>query len=246
MAKKDKKPKDKLSRFYFWMFVILGVLAAFLFWSVRDIAETEAAAGSATTLVGGIIASLLAIFFGALCFRRFLRKKSIAGGLFLTMSISTASFMITSRMLRALLPPAIFAIGQDPGAAMAGEGLVLMFAQIGLFALWFAILLYTIYIYVRPVKRIEKYLARISDGEKIKNPKIGRAEQYRSIEGQLKRISDQVYQFKNQKQECSPTVKFVEPVQKVENNDILSPCKEKSCSLDSETPKENTSIPTTT
>jgi len=218
MGKKEgKKKKDKLSVLYFWLFISLGVLAAFLFWSVRDIGAADTTVTNTTTLIAGIIASLLSILFGLLCFRRFLRKKSIAGGLFLTMSISSACFLLTSKVLRILLPPAVMAIGQDPQTAVMGEGIVLMLAQVGLFALWFAVLLYSVYVYVKPVKRIERYLERTSNGEKIKNPRIGKAQQYRNIEEQLRRISDQVHQFRNQKAEYSPTVKFAEPeVPKVE------------------------------
>ena len=226
--KEQKKAKDKVSRFYFWIFIALGVLSIFLFWSVRDIGE-GATHTNATSLIGAIIASLLSIFFGLLCFRRFLRKKSVAGGLFLTMSISTACFMLTSRFLRVLLPPAIMAIGQEPGAAVAGEGVVLMLAQIGLFALWFSIILYTVYIHVKPVRRIERYLDRISSGEKIKHVNIGKSQQYRQIEEKLQQISADVHKFRNCKPEAATVVKFAEepapatPVQEVIKDAKLSP-----------------------
>ena len=210
MGRKKEKSKDRVSKFYFWMFIIFTTLAVFMFWSVRRIADGEADVTNTTTLVAGIMSSLFGIFFGLLCFRRFLRKKSIAGGLFLTMSVSTACFLLTSLMLRTILPPAVMAFGTDPEAAVMGERVVLMFAQIGLFALWFGLLLYTIYIYVKPVRRIERYLHRINSGERIKTVRIGKAQQYRSIEEQLRRISDQVHQFQSRKPECSPMVTFIE------------------------------------
>jgi len=109
--------------------------------------------------------------------------------LFLTTSIATAAFLGTSQLLPLLIPPAAAAFTASPEAANDGFQLIIVLAQIGLFALWFAFILFSIYFYVRPVRRIDKYLQKIVEGEHVRKVRIGKAKQYRVIEEKLEIIS---------------------------------------------------------
>jgi len=204
--KKEKKPISQ--KIYFGLFIILTVLAAFLFWAtssamqggaidpdaIEEGAEVVAEGGrdGALLLVSAIITLCLALFFGGICFVRWLRRKSVSGGLFLTTALSTAVFLGTSHFLGALLPPMAAAFAIDPAATGAGLGVVLIIAQIGLFAMWFGFLMLTIYVYVSPIKRVDKYLDRILDGERVRKVRIGKSKQYKSIECKLKQLSERV------------------------------------------------------
>lgn len=66
---------------------------------------------------------------------------------------------------------------------------IIVLAQIGMYSLWFALLLFTIFLYVQPVKRIDKYLMKIVDGEDIRRVKIGHARQYKAIEEKIRHIA---------------------------------------------------------
>ncbi|MCL2851153.1 MAG: hypothetical protein FWE01_02205 [Firmicutes bacterium] len=214
----EKKPKsNKMAKFLFAMFIILSVMSAFLFWATNntmrassngEVAETTEATPSGNIgtllLVAAIISLCLAIFFGVLCFLRWIRGKSVSGGLFLTTAISTAVFLGTSHFLGALLPPAIGAFGIDPAAEQAGSGIVFIIAQIGLFAMWFAFLLLTIWVYVRPIKRVDKYLGQILEGEQVKKVRVGKSKQYKEIEIKLKQIASKVSNDDDQKTTIAP------------------------------------------
>jgi len=80
-------------------------------------------------------------------------------------------------------------MGDDPAATGGGLGLVMVLAQVGLFAIWFAFLLFTIKAYTRPVGKINKVLQKILDGEKINRVRIGKSKQYREIEKTLAELS---------------------------------------------------------
>ena len=69
----------------------------------------------------------------------------------------------------------------------------LFFAQIGLFALWFLIILFIIYVYVRPIKRIDQLLGQIIDAKHIKKMKLGKGRQYQAIAAKLQILANEQY-----------------------------------------------------
>lgn len=194
-------PREKrpfLPRLYFWLFIVTAVMAAFLFWSARNEAfiNADAPLGINTSLLSALFATALSIMFAMFCFVRFLRRRSIAGGLFLTTSISTAIFLGTSQAVAVVIPTTATALSAAPEAADAGISTIIMLAQIGIFALWFLFLLLTIYIQVSPVKRIDKALQKIVDGDPLNRVHIGRSMQYRKIESKLRTISSDALERK--------------------------------------------------
>jgi len=189
-----ENPKKKWrlsSKIYFGLFLFLAVLSSFLFWSVKNTQapEGENQMATATTLTSAIIAIMLAIFFGLLCFRNFIRSRSVSGGLFLTTAISTAVFLGASQFVGVMIPPAAAAFSADPAAANAGIDIIVILAQIGLFALWFGFLLYTIHVMVSPIKKVDHYLSKMIDGEELRRVRIGKSRQYKEIALKLKVLS---------------------------------------------------------
>jgi len=188
----DKKRGSKMSKLYFWLFVTLAIMGAFLIWSARGdpfIGENKKISAN---YLAAIIAILLAVMFGLFCFVRFIRNRSIVGGLFLSVAISTAVFMGTSQVIEAIIPPTIAAAFSGGGGADAvgtSYATIIGFAQVGLFAIWFLFLLMVIYTQVSPVKKIDKVLAKIVDGNEVKHVKIGKSRQYRCISEKLEAIS---------------------------------------------------------
>jgi len=176
-------PKMRFTtKLYFWLFVLLTILSVFLFWSQRGKAMTP-------HLIAGIIAVCMATFFGLICLVRFIRARSITGGLFLTTCISTGVFLGTSQMLPIIVPPTAAAFSASPDTTNNGFQLLVALAQVGLFAVWFGFLLFTIFLYVQPVKRIDRYLQRVINGDKIRRVRIGKAKQYKGIEEKIKLIA---------------------------------------------------------
>jgi len=190
----DMKPKTRLStKIFFWLFVLLSILATFLFWSVRgkELQNDKSPIGINLSLFTGILALCLAIFFAIICFIRFIRSRSIAGGLFLTTTFSTAIFLGASQLLPVLIPTTASAFSNSPEFTNNSLQLIVGLAQIGLFAIWFVFLLSTIYMHVSPVRKIDRYLQKIVDGEHVRKIRIGKAKQYRGIEEKLQIISEE-------------------------------------------------------
>lgn len=183
-----KKPKMRFTtRLFFWAFIMFSTMSIFLFWTGRG------THGNKTNMMLGVVSVCFAVFFALLCFVRFIRSRSITGGLFLTTCISTGVFLGVSQFVPMLMTPAINAFGMGGGGmdvANGGVQFIIVLAQIGLFAVWFGLLLFTIFLYVQPVKRIDKYLGQIIDGDDIRRVKIGRARQYKEIEQKLKYVAD--------------------------------------------------------
>ena len=185
MAKiEPTRPRMRFSTMlYMWLAIILSLLALFMFWIERKNQF------STTDLVIIITSICMAVFFAIIVFVRFIRSRSITGGLFLTTCISTGVFLGTSQLIPIIIPPTAAAFSASPDVTNNGLSMIITLAQIGLFAIWFVFLLFTIYLYVQPVKRIDKYLGKIVEGEKIKKVKIGAARQYKSIEEKLLRLA---------------------------------------------------------
>ena len=178
------RPRMRFSTMlYLWLSIILTVLALFMFWIEKDNQFNT------MNLIIVISAICLAVFFALVVFIRFIKSRSITGGLFLTTCISTGVFLGTSQLIPIIVPPTAAAFSAAPDVTNNGLSLIITLAQIGLFAIWFIFLLFTIYLYVQPVKRIDKYLKKIVEGEKIKKVKIGTARQYKSIEEKILRLA---------------------------------------------------------
>lgn len=191
---RNARPKTRFStKLFFWLFVSFAVLAIFMFWSMKNkgIKAQGMPLGLSIPFWIGTVATMFSIFFAMICFVRFIRSRSIVGGLFLTTTFSTAVFLGTSQMLPVLVPTTAAAFTDSVEATNNGYQLIVGFAQIGLFAVWFLFLLMTIYMHVRPVKRIDRYLQQILDGERVRKVRIGKAKQYRGIEEKIKLLSDE-------------------------------------------------------
>lgn len=187
----DKKRGSKMSKLYFWLFVTLAIMAVFLIWSAKGSAVFNEKKKINTNYLAAIIAIMLSLMFGLFCFVRFIRNRSLTGGIFLTVSISTVIFLGASQVIDTIIPPtaAAFAGGGNPEAVDAGYTAIIGLAQIGLFALWFLFLLFTIYTQVSPVRKIDKVLGKIIDGNDVRRVKLGKSRQYRCISEKLETIS---------------------------------------------------------
>jgi len=187
---KAHKKGSKISRLYFWLFIILAIMSAFMLWSARgDAFINKNGGGVNTSYLAAIIAVCLAVMFGLFVFVRFIRTRSVAGGLFMTTAISTGIFLAGSQAATAIIPPTAAAFTNNPEAVNSGYQAIVSLAQIGLFALWFLFLLLTIYVQVSPVKKIDKVLAKICDGEEVRKVRIGKSRQYRIISEKLEVLS---------------------------------------------------------
>jgi len=189
----EKKRGNKLSVLFFWLFITLAIMAAFLLWSARgDTFFNKGTKQINTSFLAAIISIGLSIMFGLFCFVRFIRNRSVVGGLFLSVAISTAIFMGTSQAIEIIIPPTAAAFANNADVTNAGFKAIIGLAQVGLFSLWFMFLLLTIYTQVSPVKKIDKTLAKIIDGDDVKRVRIGKSKQYRCISEKLETLSTDV------------------------------------------------------
>jgi hypothetical protein len=191
--------RDRAVRWMFVLCIVSAFLAIFFFVAYENINKH----GGATTvpLVGGIISTIIALIFGTLSFVRFLRKRSIVTGLFITTTVATLVYSITSRVIAAkaatsatpyntaIMP---LATGTSNSAAPNIWGAITL-AQIGLFAVWFLFILFTIYVYIRPIRKIDALLTQILDGKEIRKARVGKSVQYKDIEDKLKMLADEKY-----------------------------------------------------
>ena len=197
----------RTTKLYLWAFVFFGVLAAIMFWTIRD-TEMEGV-GEVTTFVGAVVALVMCLLFGAFSFVRFIRSRSIVGGLFLTVTVATGVFLLSIRFIEAAIAPMAMAFAGEAEAGVGAHGIVVGLAQFGLFMMWFLFLLFAIYLHIKPVKRIEKYLDKIADGEQVKKIHIGKSKQYKGLEVKLKRIADEVRMLHIAHREQVHAMKFV-------------------------------------
>ncbi|MCM1404401.1 MAG: hypothetical protein NC133_02790 [Prevotella sp.] len=136
----------------------------------------------------------IALLFFLVALTRFLRNRSITSGLLIATTIATAVYFIGNRFIGVAIPRAMsnLSIASTDGVTQTGNGWFtpLFFAQIGLFVLWFLLILFIIYVYVRPIKRIDQLLGQIIDAKEIKKMKLGKGRQYQAIATKLQILAD--------------------------------------------------------
>lgn len=186
---------DKTIKWSFVLFVVAAFLAVFFFAALENV---PAGGNRTVPLVGGIICVAIALIFGILSFVRFLRKRSIVAGLFLTTTVSTLIYSIASRWAAesAAVP---YAGAATPYAGTMNTALPITLAQVGLFAIWFLFILFTIYIYIRPIRRIDALLTQIIEGKEIKKLRVGKLVQYKIIEDKLRKLADEKHKRETQR-----------------------------------------------
>lgn len=142
----------------------------------------------------GLGLACLALLFFLITLTRFLRNRSITSGLLITTTAATTIYFIANRFIESAVPRAmgnLTVAGVTTTSNTNGWFTPLFFAQIGLFALWFLLILFIIYVYVRPIKRIDYLLGQIIDAKEIKKMKLGKGRQYQSIAAKLQILADE-------------------------------------------------------
>lgn len=149
-------------------------------------------------LWGGLGAAALAVILLLVTLTRFLRNRSITSGLFITTTAITGLYFVGSRFVDTALPlmitnAAVADSANGNATAMANNGFFspVIFAQIGLFALWFLLVLFIIYVYVRPIKKIDLLLSQIIDAKEIKKLRLGKGRQYQNIAAKLQVLANE-------------------------------------------------------
>ncbi len=148
-------------------------------------------------LWGGLAAAVISLLSFMVALTRFLRNRSIASGLLITLTAATALYFVGNRFINTAIPRAMASLN----AAGVNTNTInnntiftpLFFAQIGLFALWFLIILFIISVYVRPIKRIDALLGQIIDAKQIKKMKLGKGKQYQAIAAKLQILANEQY-----------------------------------------------------
>ncbi|MCL2621898.1 MAG: hypothetical protein FWD32_02595 [Firmicutes bacterium] len=175
---------------FFWLTIISFAVSMFLLFTLSGRALRVANGGwlgFAPLFISAVLAFMLGCLFGFLSFVRFIRSKSIAGGLLATMVITTALFFAANTFF--INPPALFQNVAAAGMASTVGGPVITpltgLAQIGLFALWFLVLLVAIYAQTRPVKKLENALDQLLENPEQLKFNVGKGKQFLSIEKKL-------------------------------------------------------------
>ncbi len=136
-----------------------------------------------------------ALLFFLITLTRFLRNRSITSGLLITTTTATAIYFVANRFIQTAVPRVASNLAAAGVATTTTETsgwfTPLFFAQIGLFALWFLIILFIIYVYVRPIKRIDQLLGQIIDAKEIKKLKLGKSRQYEAIATKLRILANE-------------------------------------------------------
>ena len=146
-------------------------------------------------LWAGFGAAIISLLSFMVMLTRFLRNRSITSGLLITMTAATALYFVANRFINTAVPRAM--------ADLTIAGITttntntwftpLFLAQIGLFAIWFLIVLFIISVYVRPIKRIDQLLGQIIDAKQIKKLKLGKGKQYQAIAAKLQILANEQY-----------------------------------------------------
>ena len=144
----------------------------------------------------GLGLAVISLLTFMLALTRFLRNRSIASGLLITLTAATALYFVGNRFINSAIPRAMTNLsvaGINTTTANNTWFTPLFFAQIGLFALWFLMILFIIYVYVRPIKRIDQLLGQIIDAKQIKKMKLGKGRQYQAIASKLQILANEQY-----------------------------------------------------
>ena len=180
-----KKRKTAKVPFIFFLITVVGAVLCFTFGRNYDPYFLWAGLGLA-----GI--ALLSFLVGL---TRFLRNRSITSGLLIATTVATAVYFVGNRFVGLAVPRAMATLSiasADGVAANTNSWFTpLFFAQIGLFALWFLTILFIIYVYVRPIKRIDYLLSQIIDAKQIKKMKLGKGRQYAAIAAKLQILANE-------------------------------------------------------
>lgn len=141
-------------------------------------------------LWAGAGAAALALLFFLITLTRFLRNRSIVSGLFISTTAVTVIYFLGTRFVSTAIPLAFATVSAASAETTAtgnnpGVFTPVILAQIGLFALWFLLLLFIIYVYVRPIKKIDFLLSEIIAAKEIKKLKLGKSAQYQQIADKL-------------------------------------------------------------
>lgn len=143
----------------------------------------------------GLGLAVLALLFFLITLTRFLRNRSITSGLLITTTAATTIYFVANRFIESAVPRAMsnLSIAAVDNIANSTNGWLtpLFFAQIGLFALWFLLILFIIYVYVRPIKQIDHLLGQIIDAKEIKKMKLGKGRQYQAIAAKLQILANE-------------------------------------------------------
>lgn len=144
----------------------------------------------------GLGLAVIALLSFMLALTRFLRNRSIASGLLITMTAATVLYFVGNRFISTAIPRAMASLsiaGVNTASNSNTLFTPLFFAQVGLFALWFLTILFIIYVYVRPIKRIDQLLGQIIDAKQIKKMKLGKGRQYQAIAAKLQILANEQY-----------------------------------------------------
>jgi len=135
----------------------------------------------------------LALIFFLVGLTRFLRNRSIASGLFIATTTATIIYFVANNFVGSAMPRAMgnLTVAGVETSTSNTWFTPLFFAQVGLFALWFLLVLFIIYVYVRPIKRIDFLLSQIIDAQEIKKLKLGKSRQYQSIAEKLQILANE-------------------------------------------------------
>lgn len=145
-------------------------------------------------LWAGLGSAAFAVLMLLITLTRFLRNRSIVSGLFIATTAVTVLYFVGARFISTAIP--LFYVnaaadGAEGSAASTGFFTPVLFAQIGLFAVWFLLVLFIIYVYVRPIKKIDYLLSQIISDEEIKKFKLGKGKQYQQIAAKLQILADE-------------------------------------------------------
>ncbi len=177
-----RKPSAKIPAI---LFVIATIAAIILFNVAHD---------NPYCLWAGLGCAAFAVLMLLITLTRFLRNRSIVSGLFIATTAVTVIYFAGARFISTAIP--LFYTnaaveGAEGSAASTGFFTPVLFAQIGLFAVWFLLVLFIIYVYVRPIKKIDYLLSQIISDQEIKKFKLGKGKQYRAIAEKLQILANE-------------------------------------------------------
>jgi hypothetical protein len=193
-----------VKKFLFVTFLVSSILALLFFIAYQNYIVKGVV--NNIPFIGFIVSASIAVLTGLFALIRFMRKRSLVGGLFMTTTIATLCYFIASKLLAqpaaatipyntALANPYTNGVNTLSGSTTTPLFGTITLAQIGLFTLWFLFILFSIYVYVRPIRKIDKLLNQIIEGQEIKKLRVGKNEQYKTIEDKLKTLAEKQYRL---------------------------------------------------